>query len=69
MRKAIAPRHHQVEIEIDGQKTEVDAGIAPLVAALGELPELYTVSFCECDESDGLAWVDFDPEEDYDRAD
>ena len=69
MRKAIPPRHHQIEIEIDGQKTEVDAGVAPLVLALSELPELYTASSCECDDSDGLAWVDFNPEEGHDRAD
>ena len=53
------PHHRQVEIEVGGERTEVDAGIAPLVLALNKLPEIYTLASCECDEVMGIAWVAF----------
>jgi hypothetical protein len=63
--KGYSLHHHQVEIEIGDEKVDVDRSIAPLVEALCELPEFYTLSSCECDDSDGQAYVIFEAEEGY----
>jgi len=53
------PRHKQVATEIGGEMMDVDAGIAPLVAALNRLPGIETVSSCQDSDRKDLASVSF----------
>jgi Mrr N-terminal domain len=51
-------RHNKITIAAPGQMVEVDAGTAPLVAALNKLPGIETVSSSQSDR-EGLASVNF----------
>jgi hypothetical protein len=66
---AFLPGHQQVEIATRTGKLKVDAGIAPLVFALNELPEVSTYSSCECSSYNELATVSFEWARGYKRLD
>jgi hypothetical protein len=58
--RSVRPTHQQTEIDTRKGKIEVDSGIAPLVFALNELPEIVTCSSCESSSDDGRATVSFE---------
>jgi hypothetical protein len=61
MKKTVQRKHPQVEIEIQGEKIEVDREIAPLVEALNKLPGVDTCSSCQSSRRGQLvsAYVNF----------